>query len=75
MPSALDNITKYWLLIVTGISMIAAVAIAGDRIDHNSEILKDHEHRIDTLEQIEKDINHLVRNQDKILDILLQKDN
>jgi hypothetical protein len=74
MPSALDNIVKYWLLILTGVSMIAAVAIAGDRIEHNSDILKNHERRIEKLEKIEKDINHLVRNQDKILDLLLNKE-
>ena len=73
MPTTLDNIAKYWLLIITGVSMIAAVAIAGDRIEHNSDILKNHEQRIEALEQIEKDIDHLVRNQDKILDLLLNK--
>ena len=69
--SALDNITRYWLLIITGVGMIAAVAIAGEKVEGLSAKVKQHEQRIDKLEGMKQAITHMAKTQDKIVDILL----
>lgn len=76
----LDNLVRYWLLIITGVGLIASVAVAGEKVQALSlqvETLavqvKRNEERVNELLVIKQHMKNISKTQDRIIQMLLSQ--